>query len=289
MVPGRRMEGPMTILDRARGKRLRIDPGQFADELAKRLPDLDQVDLGKAREAAGSAISDAAEALRESLEGAGDKARSVRADVEKAADRAASDTPLDDLGQRLRGLTAGGGLRSLVSRLERELPDTDKDRYERAYERGRVQARSMFLVVGAAVGIAAGVLGAIFLDPQRGKARREEVARRLSAIGRNAKEQAAGKARFAQDRARGMAIERGIVQPEGDGSREPALSGEATRRDPVPVMDPQAAPNWPASEGPVEQPLDRVEFGAHEALPEDAAGSAGGAETGEPADTAPRA
>jgi hypothetical protein len=233
----------MTILDRARGtRRIRIDPGLFADDLAKRLPDLEQVDLGKARDAAASAISDAADLIRQSIEDAGDKAGTLRSDAEKAGEKAS-----EDLGNRVR---------ALASRVEQELPDTDKDRYLRAFERGRIQTRTRYIVVGAIVGIAAGILGVVFADKQR----RDAAARRLSSLSADVSRQVQGKAKYAQDRARGIAIERGMVKPKPD---------------PVGVMDPEVSGPlaWPAAEGVSEPPLDDPAFGSHEALPEELVGA----------------
>jgi hypothetical protein len=236
----------MTILDRARGsRRIRIDPGQFADDLAKRLPDLEQVDLGKARDAAANAISDAADLIRQSIEDAGEKAGELRSDAGKAGEKAAGKAA-DDL---------GGRVRSLASLVERELPDTDKDRYMRAFERGRIQTRTRYVVVGAAAGILAGIVGVVFADKQR----RDAAARKASELSRVVQ----GKVKYAQDRARGMAIERGLVEPEPD-------------RDAVGVMDLEAiaTPAWPAAAGASDQPLDDPASGPHEALPDDLVGTA---------------
>jgi hypothetical protein len=63
----------------------------------------------------------------------------------------------------------------VVFRLLRELPDTDKDRYDIAYERGRAQARSSLLFGGIALGLVAGALGAFLLA-------RAEVAQRARAF-----------------------------------------------------------------------------------------------------------
>lgn len=272
----------MTIFDRARGaRRIRIDVSQLADELSKRVPDLDQVDLGKAREAAGTAVHDVADRARHSLESAGERARTLRTDLAHAGDKASGDHPLDDIGQRIRSVASSGALGTLVARLERELPDTDKDRYARAYERGRVQARTRFLLVGMIAGLAAGVAGAFLLDPTAGKARRDALVRKVSSLTSGLQRQAAGQAKFAQDRARGLAIERGLVKPD---------------REPVAVMDTSAtmttsvaAPAWPATEGPVAEPLDSPQFGAHEALPEELVATAQPVEVTDPADPTVRA
>jgi hypothetical protein len=66
----------------------------------------------------------------------------------------------------------------VVFRLLRELPDTDRDRYDVAYERGRAQARSTLLFGGMTIGLVAGALGLFLLDPVEGSGRRARLARR---------------------------------------------------------------------------------------------------------------
>ena len=63
----------------------------------------------------------------------------------------------------------------VVFRLLRELPDTDKDRYDIADGRGRAQARSSLLFGGIALGLVAGALGTFRLA-------RAEVAQRARAV-----------------------------------------------------------------------------------------------------------
>jgi hypothetical protein len=262
----------MSILDRARGtSRLRIDASQLADELAKHLPDLD-VDLGRARASAEDAVHEAADRARHSLDRAGDRARTLRSDVAHASDRFAADNPRDDLGQRLRAAARTSGLGAVIARLERELPDTDTDRYERAYARGRVQARTKFLVVGVAAGVMTGIVAAILYDPRRGKARREAIARKLRSLAGGLSARAAGKTRLAGDRARGLAVERGLVDAA-----------------PADIAVPVAAPAWPAAEGPLDQPLHDPAFGAHEALPEELVSATAASDPGAMADASPRA
>src|SRR4051812_16754124 len=60
------------------------------------------------------------------------------------------------------------GMKNLISRVQRELPDTDKDRYDVAYERGAAQKRSGMLFGGLAAGAVAGLVGMYLLDPIRG-------------------------------------------------------------------------------------------------------------------------
>jgi hypothetical protein len=69
-----------------------------------------------------------------------------------------------------------------IFRLLRELPDTDKDRYDVAYERGRAQARSSLLFGGMTIGLVVGALGLFLLDPVEGSGRRAQLARRAKTV-----------------------------------------------------------------------------------------------------------
>jgi hypothetical protein len=70
----------------------------------------------------------------------------------------------------------------VVFRLLRELPDTDKDRYDVAYERGRAQARSSLVFGGMMIGLVAGALVLFLLDPVEGTGRRTQLARRARTV-----------------------------------------------------------------------------------------------------------
>jgi gas vesicle protein len=98
----------------------------------------------------------------------------------------------------------------LVSRLARELPDTSKDRYDIAYQRGRSQARSSLLFGGMAIGLAAGALGMYLLDPRQGNGRRTELGQRLAAAGRDLSRTVAGRGTDLRNRAKGAATELGL-------------------------------------------------------------------------------
>jgi hypothetical protein len=210
----------MTIQDRPGTRRIRIDTTQLADALAKRVPDADQIDLGKAREVAGEALRDAAVMARESLDRAAGRARDLRGDVAHAGDRIAADNPLDDLGQRIRALASTDAIRAIVARLERDLPDTDRDRYDRAYTRGRVQARSLYLALGIAAGVAAGVAAAALLDPRHGKERRE----RIAAAAAGLRGRASATFDVARERAMIAAQDRGLAARDVDVTAAPAPS-----------------------------------------------------------------
>jgi hypothetical protein len=198
----------MTILDRTRGQRIRIDASQFADERARRLPALDRT-----RDQAAGAMHDAADQARHQLDRAAEIARIIRGDIAHSAEKVSADNPIDEIGQRIRAAASTTAVRALISRLEKELPEVDRDKYQRAYARGRAQARSRYLVVGLVAGVSAGAVAALLLDPKHGKARRDAIAHRTGSLTKSAGSTISGKARYASDRARGIAIERGLLKP----------------------------------------------------------------------------
>ena len=205
----------MTILDRTPDTgRLRIDATRFADELARRLPEADQFDLTKARETAGTAVHDAAERARETFDQAAEMVRVLRSDIAHAGDKVQADGPLDEVGQRVRAVVSTTAIRALIARLERELPDTDRDRYARAFARGRAQGRSKHVAVGLAAGVSAGIVAALLLEPEHGKVRRERIGRKVSSLTTGISSRAASTAKSAGDRARGIAVQRGLIKPE---------------------------------------------------------------------------
>lgn len=205
----------MTILDRAQDTgRIRIDTARFTDELARRLPDADQFDITRARETAGTAVHDAADRARESFDHAAELVRVLRGDIAHAGDKVQADGPLDEVGQRLRAVASTTAIRALVARLERELPDTDRDRYARAFARGRAQGRSKYLALGIAAGVTAGIVAAALLEPGHGKERRDRIGGKVSSLTTGISARAASTAKVAGDRARGIAVQRGLVKPE---------------------------------------------------------------------------
>ena len=157
----------------------------------------------------------------------------LRRDLTKAGSDLNLDGRLDEMGEKIRQAVSTPALRTIIARLERELPDTDTDRYERAYTRGRMQARSIYLGLGLAAGATAGVIAALLLDPKNGKARRDAIAGRTSSLTRDL----SGRAKSVSDRARDMAIERGLVKPE----QAPAETVEGTMPAPATKTPPVAA------------------------------------------------
>ena len=117
----------------------------------------------------------------------------------------------------------------LVSRVQRELPDTDRDRYDIAYQRGRAQARSTLLFGGLALGSALGAGVMWLLDPSRGAGRRAQLAQRLAALRNDAARTTGGRAKDVRNRVEGFAIERGIREPSGDGRSRDGSDGDRDR------------------------------------------------------------
>ena len=104
-------------------------------------------------------------------------------------------------------------MQNLISRIQRELPDTDKDRYDAAYERGRAQARSGNLFGGLAFGAIVGAALMYLFDPERGAGRRAELASRAEGLRNDLSRTAGGRVEDLQNRAKGAAIEAGIAKP----------------------------------------------------------------------------
>ena len=98
----------------------------------------------------------------------------------------------------------------VVFRLLRELPDTDKDRYDIAYERGRAQVRSSLLFGGMAIGLVAGGLGLFLLDPVVGAGRRAQLAQRAKAVLNDLQRTIKGRSRDLRNRTLGAATELGL-------------------------------------------------------------------------------
>jgi hypothetical protein len=119
----------------------------------------------------------------------------------------------------------------LVNRLIRELPDTSKDRYDIAYQRGRSQARSSLLFSGFAIGLAAGGLAVYLLDPRLGHGRRVELGQRLGAMGRDLQRTVGGRGKDLRNRAAGTAAELGLPgTPPTNAERRDGLAGIAGGR-----------------------------------------------------------
>ncbi|HEU5202910.1 MAG TPA: hypothetical protein VFU17_01300 [Candidatus Limnocylindrales bacterium] len=98
----------------------------------------------------------------------------------------------------------------IISRLMRELPDTDKDRYDIAYERGRAQARTSLAAGGLAIGLAAGAAVMFLFDPRLGRGRRIELRQRLNGALNGLRRTLAARREDIGNRAMGAATELGL-------------------------------------------------------------------------------
>ena len=105
-------------------------------------------------------------------------------------------------------------MKDLISRVQRELPDTDKDRYDAAFERGQSQARSGRLFGGLAFGALVGAALMYLFDPNRGAGRRAELASRATGLRNDLARTASGRVEDFQNRARGASIEAGFQNPD---------------------------------------------------------------------------
>jgi gas vesicle protein len=218
-----------------------IDPAAWASDAANGVSDAakDAADAAKgAMKDASEGVKDVSDAARDRIESIGDLIRDAIREWSKTSNDRKVDARLDDIAQRLRSAMPTSTFKGTVARLERELPDTDKDRYDRAYERGRVQTRTIYVVGGLAVGIGAGIAAAVLLDPQRGQQRRAQISKLRDQVTRQVSE----RSRDLTTRAKSMAAERGIGQP----AQKPA--------DPVGVTDREMVPVMPVGDGPVTDP-----------------------------------
>ncbi len=117
----------------------------------------------------------AAETARTSLDRVTELAREAIAGLELERHR-------DEAGDKVRNVVHTTAVRAAIARLERELPENERNRYNRAYLRGRTQARSVWLTVGIAAGVGLGVAAAVLLDPRNGKARRDALKARARTL-----------------------------------------------------------------------------------------------------------
>jgi hypothetical protein len=98
----------------------------------------------------------------------------------------------------------------IVGRLTRVMPDTDKDRYDLAYARGRAQARSSLIAGGLAIGLAAGAALMFLLDPRLGRGRRIDLRQRIGGAMNGLRRTLAGRRDHIGNRALGAATELGL-------------------------------------------------------------------------------
>ena len=98
-------------------------------------------------------------------------------------------------------------MKDVIAEVQKQLPGTDNDRYEVAYERGRVQARSALATVGLVLGVAVGTAIMFFFDPVLGRRRRALLQDRVTAISNDLSRTAENRAEDISNRAKGFAAE----------------------------------------------------------------------------------
>jgi hypothetical protein len=233
------MESPMASLDQAPGgRRIRIDPDRFAEEFARVLHDVDASEsMTRARDAAGSARGSLDHATVVARELGRDLRRDIGRDLAKAGGDLHVDEHMDDMAGRIRAVGSTTAVRALVARLERDLPETDRDRYDRAYARGWIRARSTFLAVGLAAGIGAGLIAAALLDPKRGKARRDRIAGRTTTVAQGVQQRLSATAKVVSGRARGLTAEREHATDDGAADAAVLADAPALADAPLPVLE----------------------------------------------------
>jgi hypothetical protein len=123
----------------------------------------------------------------------------------------------------------------VLNRLQRELPDTDKDRYDIAYERGRAQARSSMLFGGLLLGTLLGAILMFLFDPVHGAGRRSQLASRATGIRNDVSRTASGRAEHLQNRAKGAMHDIGVAQPKD--SANGTTGGKGDRQEPYDDAD----------------------------------------------------
>jgi gas vesicle protein len=287
----------VTILERIRPGRRPFQFGQIAKDLMNRDRSALERDatsvVDQLRDVAVDAIDAfqqlAADAADRAGDAVGDAVDSIASDATKATKgvakdvtRAASSLQLDkhvdrgldkvdgrmeDLVERIRQALPTDRITTLVTNLERDLPTTDGDRYDRAFRRGFARARTSFVLIGAATGIAAGIAGAFLLDPQRGPQRRAAMQARVRRTTKDVTRQVQRTATMTADRAKGFAHERGLMKGDSDTTSDTYAERPAL----VPVMDPVATapePVMPIADGPVTDPasIEREPLGAEGGL-----------------------
>lgn len=151
-------------------------------------------------------------------------------------------------------------MENLINRIQRELPDTDKDRYDAAYERGRAQARSGNVFGGLAFGALVGAVLMFLFDPDRGRSRRAQLASRATGLRNDVARTAGGRVEDLGNRAKGAAVEVGIAKPS---VAKPSVGTPAHRRNGTPVAGLPVEDDAPGANVPDPlQPEEIMQYGS---------------------------
>ena len=145
-------------------------------------------------------------------------------------------------------------MQDLIARVIRELPDTDKSRYDIAYERGRAQARSAHFFGGLALGAIAGAATVFFFDPANGRVRRENLARQLTARSNDLRRAIEERWKDVRNRFQGRAMEAGPMEPPEEHPTDAERVAEGLRQTSQARVLPRSAARATRSEEPVTAP-----------------------------------
>jgi gas vesicle protein len=113
-------------------------------------------------------------------------------------------------------------MKDVIAEVQRQLPGTDKDRYDIAYERGKTQARSALATAGLALGVVVGTALMFFFDPVMGKRRRALLRDKAAAISNDISRTAEDTADDVGNRAKGFASEHDLPG-SADGNNTEAI------------------------------------------------------------------
>ena len=110
-------------------------------------------------------------------------------------------------------------MKDIAAEVQRNLPGTDKDRYDIAYARGKTQARSALATTGLALGLAVGTALMFFFDPVMGPARRAQLRQRAMGMSKEISGAAESKVEDTPNRAKDLAEEHDMpgTEPEALG------------------------------------------------------------------------
>jgi gas vesicle protein len=119
-------------------------------------------------------------------------------------------------------------MKNLISRIQRELPDTDKDRYDVAHERGKSEVRGGLLFGGLAFGAIVGAALTFLFDPNRGSDRRAQLASRATDLRNDLVRTASSRVEELQNRTKGPAV--ATAEPAHRAPEEVVPAPSTTRR-----------------------------------------------------------
>lgn len=199
-----------------------------------------------------------------------DITRELSRDLAKAGKQVRLDERIDDAGRRIRSGLPKDGIDGVVSRLQRELPDTDRDRYDRAFQRGWSRARSSYVGVGVVVGILGGIVGALLLDPAKGEERRRHLSAKVREVTDQVSSVAGRQVRDLTARAKHVVEDRGVTLPGQGGPADGDVDPSRTRTTPVTAISADDAGSGMTAQTIGHDDAPRPDLSQWDAIPADA-------------------